>query len=89
MASLSKGKFQDNNEFMQWFKGYWDEVTGGQDIADYDAVGRRLQCKTGDWKRVRRATELVQLEVALRPLLGAAKSTHKDGSCKDSTAARN
>lgn len=37
---------------MQWFKGYWDSVTGGQDIAsEYDAVGRRQMCKTGDWKK--------------------------------------
>ena len=54
VSSLSKGKFQDNCEFMQWFKGYWDEVTGGQDITDYDPVGRRQLCKTGDWKKVRR-----------------------------------
>ncbi|GAB4824187.1 hypothetical protein N2152v2_011233 [Parachlorella kessleri] len=51
VSSLSKGKFQDNCEFMQWFKGYWDEVTGGQDITDYDPVGRRQLCKTGDWKK--------------------------------------
>lgn len=37
---------------LQWFKGYWDEVTGGHDITDYDAAGRRQLCKTGDWKRV-------------------------------------
>eukprot|EP00887_Chlorella_sp_A99_P001851 scaffold19.g1851.t1 len=53
--SLSKGKFQDNNEFMQarlfWFKGYWDEITGGQEITDYDAIGARQRSKTGDWKR--------------------------------------
>lgn len=49
---LSKGKRQDNNEFMQWFKGYWDSVSGGQDLgASYDAVARRNICKTGDWKK--------------------------------------
>ena len=36
----------------QWFKGYWDDITGGQEIDDYDAVGRRQLCKTGDWKKV-------------------------------------
>ena len=50
---LSKGKRQDSIEFMQWFKGYWDEYSGGEDLASqYDAVGRRQLCKTGDWKKV-------------------------------------
>jgi RP/EB family microtubule-associated protein len=54
VSQLSKGKRQDNNEFMQWFKGYWDSVTGGQDFTStYDAVGRRKICKNGDWKKVR------------------------------------
>ena len=49
---LSKGKRQDNNEFMQWFKGYWDHISGGQDLgASYDALARRQVCKTGDWKK--------------------------------------
>ncbi|KFM28268.1 Microtubule-associated protein RP/EB family member 1 [Auxenochlorella protothecoides] len=51
VAALSKGKLQDNNEFMQWFKGYWDSVTGGLEIDDYDALARRQSCKTGDWKK--------------------------------------
>jgi RP/EB family microtubule-associated protein len=52
VSQLSKGKRQDNNEFMQFMKGYFDSVTGGQDVAaDYDAVGRRSICKTGDWKK--------------------------------------
>lgn len=53
VSQLSKGKRQDSIEFMQWFKGYWDSVTGGQDIAaEYDGVGRRGLCKSGDWKKV-------------------------------------
>lgn len=28
VAALAKGKRQDNNEFMQWFKGYWWVVVG-------------------------------------------------------------
>lgn len=26
-SALSKGKMQDNNEFMQWFYGYWQQVS--------------------------------------------------------------
>jgi RP/EB family microtubule-associated protein len=54
VSQLSKGKRQDNNEFMQWFKGYWDSISGGQDVAAaYDAPARRAVCKSGDWKKVR------------------------------------
>ena len=50
-TALSKGKLQDNNEFMQWFYGYWESVVSGQEI-EYDAVGRRQAAKSGDWKKV-------------------------------------
>lgn len=33
-----KCKFQDNLEFMQWVKRYWEQYFPG---GDYDAVGRR------------------------------------------------
>lgn len=45
---------------VQWLKGYWDEVTGGQEITDYDAVARRCQSKTGDCKKVRRASHKLE-----------------------------
>merc|ERR1719402_1784191 len=35
---LVKGKFQDNFEFLQWFKKFFDANYGGQ---EYDAVGMR------------------------------------------------
>ncbi|KAJ1831441.1 microtubule integrity protein mal3 [Coemansia sp. RSA 2708] len=35
---LIKCRFQDNFEFLQWLKRFWDEMYQGQ---DYDAVGRR------------------------------------------------
>jgi hypothetical protein len=52
-TALSKGKLQDNQEFMQWFYGYWQQVTGGVPIDDYDPIARRQQCRSGDWKKVR------------------------------------
>ncbi|XP_050727442.1 microtubule-associated protein RP/EB family member 1-like isoform X2 [Eriocheir sinensis] len=36
---LIKGKFQDNFEFLQWFKKFFDANYGGQ---EYDALGARL-----------------------------------------------
>merc|ERR1719228_3006439 len=35
---LIKGRFQDNFEFVQWFKKFFDANYGGQ---EYDAVGMR------------------------------------------------
>merc|ERR1719362_2272091 len=35
---LVKGKFQDNFEFLQWFKKFFDANYGGQ---EYDALGMR------------------------------------------------
>lgn len=38
VEALSKCKMQDNLEFLQWVKRYWDQHYPG---GDYDAVGRR------------------------------------------------
>lgn len=91
---LSKGKRQDSIEFMQWFKGYWDSVTNGEDVCEnYDAVERRKLCKTGDWKRFS-LKDNVKAVKERRPLaVSAAKvaptPTHEprsikaDRSCRD------
>lgn len=43
---LVRGKYQDNLEFMQWFKGYFDlNAAAG---SDYDAIGRRSKGRGGD-----------------------------------------
>lgn len=39
VQKLVKAKYQDNLEFLQWMKNFWDVKYGGGD--DYDAVGRR------------------------------------------------
>ncbi|PRW57032.1 microtubule-associated RP EB family member 1C [Chlorella sorokiniana] len=49
-AALSKGKLQDNNEFMQWLYGYWMQQTGGAEF-EYDAIAARVHCKSGDWAK--------------------------------------
>lgn len=65
-TALSKGKLQDNQEFMQWFYGYWQQVTGGLPIEDYDPIARRQLCRSGDWKKVRAAAAAQQ--AGARPL---------------------
>ncbi|CAD7700612.1 unnamed protein product [Ostreobium quekettii] len=48
---LIKGRPLDNMEFMQWMKSFFDRETGGMGVPeDYDPVGRRMVCKTGDFK---------------------------------------
>lgn len=39
---------QDNMEFMQWLKAYFDGQTGGQAPEGYDAKSRRASSRTGD-----------------------------------------
>merc|ERR1719430_2813190 len=43
---LVKGKFQDNFEFLQWFKKFFDANYGGQ---EYDAVAMRRG--GGQWRQ--------------------------------------
>eukprot|EP00299_Pterocystis_sp_00344_P013377 c6547_g1_i1.p2 GENE.c6547_g1_i1~~c6547_g1_i1.p2 ORF type:complete len:266 (+),score=64.41 c6547_g1_i1:59-856(+) len=43
---LVKGKYQDNLEFLQWIKAYFD-MKKGQVEADYDPIARRAVSATG------------------------------------------
>ena len=44
---LIKARPLDNIEFMQWFKKYFEDHTGGE-LFDYDPAARRAISKTGD-----------------------------------------
>ena len=44
MEKLIRGRYQDNMEFMQWFKAFYDLNATG---VDYDAVARRNKGKGG------------------------------------------
>lgn len=44
MPKLIKGKYQDNLEFLQWIKRYFDLHYGGGD--KYDALERRRESKS-------------------------------------------
>jgi len=50
VPKIIKGRPLDSLEFMQWFKGYFDKITHGNPIPDYDPTGRRMECKTGDYR---------------------------------------
>lgn len=43
VEKLIKGKYQDNLEFMQWFKRFYEINHSGGD--DYDAVAQRQQSR--------------------------------------------
>jgi len=44
VPKLIRAKYQDNLEFMQWFKGYFDQNTPSE---SYDAIGQRAKGKGG------------------------------------------
>ena len=44
LDKLSKGRFQDNFEFLQWFKKFFDANYGGQ---EYDAMAARDGVEVG------------------------------------------
>lgn len=50
---LIKGRFQDNFEFIQWFKKFFDANYGGQ---DYDASGARGNVDMGAGKATTNGT---------------------------------
>ncbi|CDU16459.1 uncharacterized protein PY17X_0407900 [Plasmodium yoelii] len=52
---LIKGKYQDNLEFLQWFKAFFERLVdyNNEQIANYDAMERRKICilgERGDYK---------------------------------------
>ena len=52
VQKLIKHRPLDNMEFMQWFKKYFDDHTGGE-VLDYDAAARRATSKFADKKATR------------------------------------
>lgn len=44
---LIRGKYQDNLEFCQWLKAFWDMQNGGGSREDYDPVAVRAKGKGG------------------------------------------
>mmetsp|Transcript_13995 Transcript_13995/g.30263 ORF Transcript_13995/g.30263 Transcript_13995/m.30263 type:complete len:275 (+) Transcript_13995:190-1014(+) len=50
VSKLIKGRPLDNIEFMQWAKSYFDSVTNGAPVSNYDGPSRRATSKTGDVK---------------------------------------
>jgi len=63
---LVKGKFQDNFEFLQWFKKFFDANYGGQ---EYDAIGIRGGEEVGSGVKVARSNGTS----AVKPMSGMPK----------------
>ena len=45
MEKLIRGKYQDNLEFMQWLKAFFDANNGPEKAQEYDPVARRSRGK--------------------------------------------
>jgi len=63
---LVKGKFQDNFEFLQWFKKFFDANYGGQ---EYDAIGMRGGEEVGSGMKVGKPNR----SSAVKPMSGMPK----------------
>jgi microtubule-associated protein, RP/EB family len=87
VRQLTKGKLQDNVEFLQWFKGYFDDVTGPAFVTDYNAIERRQLCKSGDWKRFSLAGTAATIP-AVRRAAHAPAPARKAATAKVDPAAR-
>ncbi|KAF4735770.1 Integrator complex subunit 11 [Perkinsus olseni] len=46
---LCKGKFQDNLEFLQWMKAFYDSAVPTDVALNYDPVARRQGCQLPPW----------------------------------------
>ncbi|KAM0720217.1 hypothetical protein Q7P37_004353 [Cladosporium fusiforme] len=67
--SLVKCKMQDNLEFLQWTKRYWDQYYPG---GDYDAVGRRKGAAAAAPPSMGGSRPSTTASAARRPVGGAA-----------------
>lgn len=74
-----KGRFQDNFEFVQWFKKFFDANYQGQDIAAYNALeqraGEQLGCGTG--ANVPRSYQPPSTPAARTPALAKPQGTSR------------
>lgn len=78
---LIKGKYQDNLEFLQWMKRFFDTHWDG---SSYDALGRRLQAiKDYDGKWTNKATSNSNISV----LTGAPLSSNNNNMSGIATSA--
>jgi len=73
VQTLVKGKFQDNLEFLQWMKKYFDMHYGGD---PYDAAGRRQQAAKGGGGVAAKASPAKKTGAATS-IKGAVKSPAK------------
>jgi len=75
VQSLVKCKFQDNLEFLQWSKRYWDQHYPG---GDYDALGRRKGqggISTGPKEPIRAGGSAAATKRGTTPTVGGAART--------------
>ena len=71
---LIKGRFQDNFEFVQWFKKFFDANYGGQ---EYNAVERRDGDVLGSGKKMAGGRGPAARAAPLKPTGRAGEYGHK------------
>ncbi|KAJ5551057.1 hypothetical protein N7535_001002 [Penicillium sp. DV-2018c] len=70
VQSLTKCRMQDNLEFLQWVKKYWDQHYPG---GDYDALGRRKASGAPSAAPTSRAPSAGSARRGVTPTTGAAR----------------
>ncbi|CDM33948.1 Calponin homology domain [Penicillium roqueforti FM164] len=75
VQSLTKCRMQDNLEFLQWVKKYWDQHYPG---GEYDSVGRRKASGAVGAAPASRAPSASSARRGVTPTTGAEISTQKE-----------
>lgn len=75
VEKLVRGKYQDNLEWMQWLKSFYESNMGEDEAKDYDPVSRRSRSKGAPKATARRAPAAAEKENRKRTVAAKKSST--------------